>query len=476
MIIRVFLTAILFAGFISIPFAQIRVGDMAPPLSIQEWIKGEPIPELKTGNVYVVEFSSVNCPPCRKAIPHLSDLAKEYAGKVQVLSIYTMESNPDDPGDLTYLTKTRGLVTTLQDKIDFTVAADVPQQTTGNAWNVAGTPQIFLINRLGQIAWYGNNSKSLDILIPQVLNNTLDASAVMQQEEAFKNMLRHSSKLKEEGQYLRTVEILDSLGKARPEHEELLLFLKFDALAGDDDRKANELLRWMLSQPLKGFTWDKFLSHTWIYPKEPDFNLVLLTADRAIAEAETDKVVAHLLTEKAQILRIMNRRDKNTRHLAEAVKVMELAVEKSKSVDAAFVDRIQAMLYYYEFLYRAVTNEKKANRYLQQLFKQRPYSDIWNLYIDSALEVLKKPDYNLLLAITDQMIKQSEGESPVAKIISINRKAKILETKGDLVKAIEWYEQGLALCRPDKDKYYIEVFEKRIKGVKAKLEKTNPGK
>src|SRR5687768_10072414 len=35
---------------------KLKVGDKAPPLSIEKWVKGEPITGFEKGRIYVVEF------------------------------------------------------------------------------------------------------------------------------------------------------------------------------------------------------------------------------------------------------------------------------------------------------------------------------------------------------------------------------------------------------------------------------------
>lgn len=465
MILRLLLTASMAAGILLTSNAQrIEAGSPAPALFIKQWIKGEPVPELKKGNVYVVEFSSVNCPPCRKAIPHLSELAKQYANELQVISIYTNESNPEDTLDLQYLANIKKMVRTLQDKIDFTVAADVPQQSTGLAWGITGTPEAFLIDRSGHIVWRGGNARSLDALIPQVLNNTLNVSVVKQEQEAFDKILKHASAIKDSGQYLRSVEILDSLMEVRPEYRQLLYWYKFDAFASRDDKRANELLRWMLQQPLPGFVWDKFLIHTWVYPKQPDYDLVLQTADRAIAEAETDVVLTYILMEKAQILRRRYSVDSNVAHLASAVEVMKLAMEKSKSAkEEELIQYVRKTLDSFEFVHLAVAKEKEAIRYLKKLLKRKQGDIDCRVLIDDALEFQKSPDYNVLLAVSDRMIKEA-GENMSLRRFAFSRRGKVLAAMGEREQAIGWFERALEL---EKDGYYRAGLEKVIEGLKA---------
>src|SRR5687768_4785612 len=75
-------------GLLSLPaFAQeeakpsLKVGDPAPKLQVDKWVKGEPIKELEKGKVYVLECWATWCGPCVQAIPHVTELQKKYKDK-----------------------------------------------------------------------------------------------------------------------------------------------------------------------------------------------------------------------------------------------------------------------------------------------------------------------------------------------------------------------------------------------------------
>src|SRR5687768_15486826 len=62
--------------------ARLRIGDEVPLLKYSKWIKGTPVKSLSGDQLYVVEFWATWCGPCKAAMPGLTKLAKEYAGKV----------------------------------------------------------------------------------------------------------------------------------------------------------------------------------------------------------------------------------------------------------------------------------------------------------------------------------------------------------------------------------------------------------
>jgi len=74
---------------------SINIGDAAPPLYVQEWIKGSPIQQLEKGRIYVLEFWATWCRPCMAAMPHISALARKYHDKITFIGmdVYEQENN-----------------------------------------------------------------------------------------------------------------------------------------------------------------------------------------------------------------------------------------------------------------------------------------------------------------------------------------------------------------------------------------------
>jgi thiol-disulfide isomerase/thioredoxin len=128
---------------------KLVVGDPAPGLDIEKWVKKSET-TLQSGKVYVVEFWATWCGPCRESIPHLSKLQDEYADAgLTVIGVSTDEDTK----------KVEPFVRKQGERMDYTVAID-RQGSTKRAWLDAagqnGIPCAFIIDRKGKIAFIGN--------------------------------------------------------------------------------------------------------------------------------------------------------------------------------------------------------------------------------------------------------------------------------------------------------------------------------
>ena len=91
----VVLAAASFSAQESRPFS-LMVGDSAPQLRVDRWLKGSLISEYRRGHVYVVEFWATWCGPCKECIPHLSKLQEKYPDKVTIVGISVWEPRDQD--------------------------------------------------------------------------------------------------------------------------------------------------------------------------------------------------------------------------------------------------------------------------------------------------------------------------------------------------------------------------------------------
>lgn len=155
----------------------LKVGDQAPSLYVQEWLTGAPIESFKNGHIYVLEFGATHCAPCRQVIPYFSSLSQKYQGKASFISIHIWENNRLNPNDLSYITRIRDYVKSAGEKVNFSIAVDVPEQKTADLWmRAAGKvaiPTVFIVDSSRKLIWIGNPF-SVDSILEQVVEKTYD--------------------------------------------------------------------------------------------------------------------------------------------------------------------------------------------------------------------------------------------------------------------------------------------------------------
>ena len=140
--------------------APIGVGSPAPRLSVDTWVKGEPVAAIEPGKVHVVEFWATWCGPCIQAMPHLSEVQKRHPELV-VISVAGMERGaPGEAGKPDpRLEKVRAMVERKKDVMGYRVAYD-GDETMLREWLVPARqrsiPCAMVIGRDGRIAWMGH--------------------------------------------------------------------------------------------------------------------------------------------------------------------------------------------------------------------------------------------------------------------------------------------------------------------------------
>ncbi|MFO0492586.1 MAG: TlpA disulfide reductase family protein, partial [bacterium] len=139
------------------PKTTLTVGDKAPALVVEKFLKGEPVTAFTPGKVYVVEFWATWCGPCIAAFPHLSKLQAEYKDKGVTFIGVNVWERPYNEGTLD---KVAAFVEKQGERMAYTVAFDGKEAKTNKAWMEAagqnGIPHAFIVNQDGIIAWMGH--------------------------------------------------------------------------------------------------------------------------------------------------------------------------------------------------------------------------------------------------------------------------------------------------------------------------------
>ncbi|MES2110776.1 MAG: TlpA disulfide reductase family protein [Bacteroidota bacterium] len=168
-------------------FTELKLGDPAPLLTMQDWIKGDPIKTFEKGRVYVIEFWATWCAPCNAEMPHLSAIAHKYKDNATVLSIDVYEKKTTSLNFIKAFVREKG------DNMSFTVAIGDTNHTvhdwleaTGEAIN--GIPRTFIVDGQGKLAWVGA-PKDMDEVLPKILNNKWNIQAALSAQNS-NNQLR----------------------------------------------------------------------------------------------------------------------------------------------------------------------------------------------------------------------------------------------------------------------------------------------
>lgn len=156
------------------PVWAAELGMPAPALSIDQWIKGGPASIAPGDKVYVVEFWATWCGWCVKSIPHLTELQKKYKDKVVFIGV-----SDEDADTVRQFVKDQG------SSMDYTVAIDPSRRTHRaymDAFNQDGLPTAFVIDKQARILWVGHPMGGLEEVLAGVLDGTITAEKVKQQE------------------------------------------------------------------------------------------------------------------------------------------------------------------------------------------------------------------------------------------------------------------------------------------------------
>ncbi|MBL9150516.1 MAG: TlpA family protein disulfide reductase [Phycisphaerae bacterium] len=150
----------------------LRPGLAAPAFSVEKFLKGEPITALEKGKIYVIECWATWCGPCIAAMPHLSELQRELKDKGVTIIGVSVNEDRGDPNAGDRLPVVEQFLVDRGHTMDYTVAYDGAAKTIAKTWLTAsglkGIPASFVVDRNGNIAWFGH-PMDLDFVLDEVI-------------------------------------------------------------------------------------------------------------------------------------------------------------------------------------------------------------------------------------------------------------------------------------------------------------------
>ena len=142
-------------------------GKPAPAFAVQEWLTEEP---SRKDKVVLIDFWATWCGPCRKAIPELSELQKEFAADLAVIGIG--DEAPDT---------VRAFLA--DHPAGYAQAIDTTKAMKG-AVGVEGIPHVLVISSDGIVRWQGFPLDEADRLTADIVRNVIELDDGVQARHA----------------------------------------------------------------------------------------------------------------------------------------------------------------------------------------------------------------------------------------------------------------------------------------------------
>jgi len=128
--------------------AGLLIGEPAPPLTVQEWVKGQPVAIKPGTNLYVVEIWQSANAGSRACITNLNRLQRRY----QSNGVVVVGVSDEPAAQLKNFVQTNGA------DIEYAVAADDHRKTAASYMEPIrqrGLPFAFVVGTNGNVIWYG---------------------------------------------------------------------------------------------------------------------------------------------------------------------------------------------------------------------------------------------------------------------------------------------------------------------------------
>lgn len=159
---------------------RLTVGEPAPPLSVEKWVRGESVPSFEKGRVYVVEFWATWCGPCIRSMPHLADLSKQHPEVTFIASTKPDKRNTLEKVEA--MVKDKNAEGLMQCTVAWDGAKATYEAYMGGA-KQRGIPCAFVVDKESRVAFIGH-PMDLDAALAGVTSGTWDLAQAKAKYEA----------------------------------------------------------------------------------------------------------------------------------------------------------------------------------------------------------------------------------------------------------------------------------------------------
>ena len=151
------------------------LGDQAPPIVASNWVRGEPLAQYESGQVYVVDLWSTWCKACISSMPALHELEGKYDEGLTMIAMNVWEMEP--AGVPKFMEASGKFMPAYVAMDSIPIGKEANEGHTamaflGTSENIT-IPKTFLIDQKGRIAWVGHPD-NLEGPLSQVLAGTWD--------------------------------------------------------------------------------------------------------------------------------------------------------------------------------------------------------------------------------------------------------------------------------------------------------------